>query len=88
MKKDKVYTILTGIKRVELTEEEILSILKYYYSGIFDNSSSIKIQMTLFYKLYDEDSSKRRTFKLVAKSLFMEWKSVEKTYYKYRHEYE
>ena len=90
MCEDKVYSILTGIKRVELTEDEILSILKHYSADICRNHNynAGKVQMELFYKLHDENSSKRKTFKLIAKSLFIEWESVEKTYYKYRNKYE
>ena len=86
----KIYTIDTGVKKLELTKSEIYNIIEYYQKNInkiehlnrgWWNSEE---QMNLFYKYYNENRTKKSVFVQISLELNLKWKSVESTYLKYR----
>ena len=87
------HKINIGFKELILNEDEILEIVTYYNDYTLDEDENIlysspETHMQLFKQYYKNGRNKKSVFREIADMFGINWKTVEKSYYKYRHEYE
>jgi len=88
---NKKHKINTGTQELELTKNEIYKIIDYYQKNVekIDYTyGTTDEQMILFYQYYTKGRSKKSVFIQISLELNLKWKSVQKTYLKYRTLYE
>lgn len=83
----KTYIIDVGKKEIELTKSEINKIIEYYQKNLQTEKylfSDTEKQMKLFHQYYNNSRTKKSVFIQISFELGIQWKSVEKTYLKYK----